>query len=284
METSHSRRHSWPGLVGILLGLSVAACGSTGGTSQASGATSTPTSTAATTASSAPTAASPTSTPSPTTAALCPTVTTQTVTSSASDSTWTVSFKEPLVSGVPATVAAAMNGAINNKVSGFVSDFTGQNLTPVVEDQPSTLDGQFTIGLCSPTLLSLRFEVTEYVTGAASTFELVSGLNFAVSTGTVIQLTDLFASSAAALPVLSSQAQTLLLADPDLGGVLSWPSSPPMSFFETCWVFTTAGLEFTWNQGEIAASAAGAPSVTILWTDPSLHSVISASGPAAEFL
>jgi len=188
------------------------------------------------------------------------------------------------VSGVPATVAAAMNSAINNKVSGFVSDFNGQNLTPVVEGQPSTLDGQFTIGLCSPTLLSLRFEVTEYVTGAASTFELVSGLNFAVSTGTVIQLTDLFTSSAAALPVLSSQAQTLLLADPDLGGVLSWPSSPPMSFFETCWVFTTAGLEFTWNQGQIAASAAGAPSVTIPWTDPSLHSVISTSGPAAEFL
>jgi hypothetical protein len=283
METSHSRRRSWPDLVGIVLAaaLSVAACGSSGATFRASGATSTPTSTARTP--SAPTSA-PTSIPSPTAEPVCPTVTTQTVTSSASDSSWTVSFKEPVASGVPAAVAAAMNGAINNKVSGFVSDFTGQSLTPVIDSQPSTLNGEFTIGLCSPTLLSLRFEVTEYVTGAASTFELVSSLNFAVSTGTIIQLTDLFTSSAAALPVLSSQAQTLLLADPDLGGVLSWPSSPPMSFFETCWVFTTAGLEFTWNQGEIAASAAGAPSATILWTDPSLRGVISTSGPAAEFL
>jgi hypothetical protein len=287
-----SARHGGLTLVAICAALAVAACGGSGATPSASGATPTDTSTssAAATATATPTAtatatatATPTAspTPSPTAVPVAPIVTSVTISSSASDSRWTVSFKKPVVSGIPAAVATAMNNAITTKVNGFITDFTGSGLPPVASgDVPSTFEGNFTVALASPSLLSLRFTVVEYVTGAAHPFELVSSLNFRVPTGAAIHLADLFTGSAAALPVLRTQAHNLLLAD--LGVDLTWPPTPPMSFFETCWVFTTAGLEFTWNQGDLAAMAAGSPSVAIPWA--SLHAVILASGPAGEFL
>ena len=174
-----------------------------------------------------------------------------------------------------------MNDAIKTKVNGFISDFTGLGLPPVsVGDEASYLDGQYSVAFNSPTLLSLRFLAEEYVTGGAHPVDYVASLNYVVSTGAVIHLADIFTSSAAALPVLRTQAQTRLTAD--MGDDLMWPASPPMSFFEKCWVFTSAGLEFTWNQGEVASMAAGAVSVTITW--PALHSVVKPSGPAGEFL
>lgn len=279
-----SARHGSLTLVAICAALAVAACGGSGATPSASGATPTDTSTssAAATATATPTAtptASPT--PSPTAVPVAPIVTSVTISSSASDSRWTVSFKKPVVSGIPAAVATAMNNAIATKVNGFITDFTGSGLPPVASgDVPSTFEGNFTVALASPSLLSLRFTVVEYVTGAAHPFELVSSLNFRVPTGAAIHLADLFTGSAAALPVLRTQAHNLLLAD--LGVDLTWPPTPPMSFFETCWVFTTAGLEFTWNQGDVGPMAAGAPLVAIPWA--SLHAVIKASGPAGEFL
>jgi hypothetical protein len=174
-----------------------------------------------------------------------------------------------------------MNTAITTKVNGFITDFTGSGLPPVASgDFPSTFEGNFTVALASPSLLSLRFTVVEYVTGGVHPMELVSSLNFVVPTGAAIHLADLFTGSAAALPVLRTQAHNLLLAD--LGADLFWPAPPPMSFFETCWVFTTAGLEFTWTQGDVAPMSAGAPSVAIPWA--ALHAIIKASGPAGEFL
>jgi Protein of unknown function (DUF3298) len=174
-----------------------------------------------------------------------------------------------------------MNSAINASVNSLINGFIALGLPPVASgDGPSTLDGEFTVALDSPTLLSLRFTALEYVSGAASPFDKVASLDFKVSTGAVIHLAGLFTSSTAALPVLRSQAHTQL--GTLLGGDLTWPSSPAMSFFETCWVFTTTGLEITWNQGDIASMAEGDPSVTIPWS--ALHAVIKASGPAGEFL
>jgi hypothetical protein len=214
-------------------------------------------------------------------------VVTQPVGTTLSDSTKAISFNEPVVSGVSG--AYAMNNAIWDKVGVFITAFLGEAPTTLINDELSTLDGTFTIGLCSPTLLSLRFVVTEYITGGASTFELVSSLNFEVSSGTVISLASLFTNTTDALVVLDTAGAQLIAADSDLGGgILQWPASPALSFFEHCWVFTPTGLQFSWDQGggtggpAIAPSAAGVLATTISWT--ALHNVISSSGLAAEFI
>ena len=129
-----------------------------------------------------------------------PTVSSTTVTSTAPDGRWTATFEKPVVGGV-ATVAA-MNASITTKVNSYISSFTGSGLPAVVPpDGKSTIEGSFTVAYVSPTLLSLRFSATTFVSGAAHPVTETGSFNFNVLTGTVIQLPDLFTSTAAALPV-----------------------------------------------------------------------------------
>jgi hypothetical protein len=210
-----------------------------------------------------------------------PVIGSTTVTSEAADHRWTVTFREPVVSGVSEAAAAAMNSSIVNRVNSFISDFNGSELPIVASgDGPSTLAGDFTVALASPTLVSLRFTIDTFVSGAAHPSRQVGSINFSVGSGAVIQIADLFTSPAAALPVLQTQAHTRLTTL--LGADLMWPASVTMADFGKAWVFTTAGLELAWSQSDIAASAAGTPTISIPWS--ALAGVIANPGPAAAFL
>jgi hypothetical protein len=210
-----------------------------------------------------------------------PTVTSETVDKSASDGRWTVTFRKPVVAGASAAAVAAMNASIGARVDGYIGAFQGSRLPAVNPgDGPSTLNGDFAVAFVSATVLSLRFTVQTYVSGAASTSSAPGSLNFDVATGTAIQFVDLFTSTGAALPVLSSQSHSLLSAK--LGADLQWPSSVTMAEFQTAWALTAGGLELAWAQGAVATQAAGMPSITIPWS--ALASVLSNPGPAASFL
>jgi len=265
--------------------LAVAGCSASSATPQTIYVTPSPSLPAASTAPiSAPTGtatAAPTTAPSAAPVAVAPTVTSTTVNSSAPDNSWTVTFREPVVSGVAEAVLSAMNDSIDTRVGAYISSFNGTELPAVASGEgPSTLNGDFSVAYLSPSLLSLRFTITTYITGAAHPLTEAGSINFDVSSGAVIQLSDLFTSPASAVPVLQTQAHAKLSAL--LGADLSWPASVTMADFETGWVFTPAGLELTWSQGTIASMAAGTPTISIPW--PSLASVIATPGPAAGFV
>lgn len=255
-----------------------------GPTATGSGVASTPTSalTAGATATASATA-TPTPTPTPTTTpvAAAPSVSSTTDTSSAPDNRWQVTFRKPVISGVGPAALTAMNDSIATRVSAYISSFNGTPL-PVVAagDGPSTLKGDFSVALASPSLLSLRFTIETYVTGAARPATEAASINFDVASGAVIQFGDLFTGTAAALPVLKTQAQAKLVAL--LGADLVWPASVTMADFGQGWVFTSGGLELTWSQGAIASMAAGTPKISIAW--PALSSVIAPAGPAGGFV
>jgi hypothetical protein len=236
------------------------------------------TATAEDTSSAEPTA---TPTPAPTPASATPTVSSETLTSSAPDHRWTVQFRKPKVSGVTAAAVTAITNSITTRINGYISAFSGSGL-PVVSgsDGPSTLNGDFAVAFVSPTLLSLRFTVETYITGAAHPSTEMGSLNFDVLTGAVIQFNDLFTSTSAALPVLSTQAHTRLTAL--LGADLLWPASVTMAFFGSAWVFAPGGLELNWSQSAIGPTAVGTPSISISWS--ALAAVIAKPGPAAQFV
>lgn len=213
--------------------------------------------------------------------AVTPTVSSVTLTSSAPDGRWTVNFKKPVVSGVTPAAVTAMNDSLTTKVNAYISSFNGTE-PPVVAsgDGPSTLTGDFTVAFASPMLLSLRFTILTYITGAAHPVADAGSINFNVATGTVIQLPEIFSSPAVALPVLQTQAYKKLTSL--LGSDLSWPASVTMSDFGQAWVFTPTGLELTWSQGVIASTAAGTPKISIPWS--ALKTVIAKPGPAAGFV
>jgi hypothetical protein len=202
--------------------------------------------------------------------------------SNAPDNRWTVTFKKPIVSGIDAAAATKMNDAIAAKVNALIAAFTGPGLPAVTAGNgPSTLEGDFTIALDSPTLVSLRFTVLTFVTGAAHPVGQPASINFVASSGETINLADLLVDPATGLSTFATQAHAALVAS--LGADLTWSgSASSLTFFERAWAMTPGGLEFTWAQGDLASEAAGMPSAMLPWS--AVKSVIKPASPAGEFV
>ena len=220
-------------------------------------------------------------TPGPTAAPTTPIIDSVVIDSNAPDSRWKVTFKKPVVSGIPEAAATKINDAITAKVNGYITAFTGSGLPAVASgDGPSSLQGNFTIALNSPSLVSLRFTVLTYITGAAHPAGVPGSINFVVSNGATINLADIFKDPTAALATLSVKAHAALATS--LGSDLTWAGpATSMSFFDKAWAMTPAGLEFAWPQGDLASMAAGMPSATLTWS--SIKTIIKTTGPAGEF-
>jgi hypothetical protein len=209
------------------------------------------------------------------------------VSRSAPDGSWTATINTPVIRGIPDAAAAEINDAVIAKVDSFIQAFAGSGLPAVASGgKPSTLEGDYSVALDSPTILSLRFTLTSTVSGATRPVEPGS-INFDVPSGSTIALADIFTDPTAALSTLSTQAYRALSAS--LGSSLTWSGkATSMTFFEKAWAMvattsgTPAGLEFTWAQGDIAGQSAGAPSVILPWA--SISSIIKPGGPAGGFL
>ena len=221
-------------------------------------------------------------TPAPTAAPATPVINSVVIDSTAPDSRWKVTFKKPVVSGIPEAVATKMDDAITAKVNGYISAFTGSGLPAVAGGAgPSTLEGDYTIALASPTLVCLRFTLLSYVTGSAHPVGAPGSINFVVSSGATVNLADIFTDPTAAVTTLSTKVHAALATS--LGSELSWAGpATAMSFFEKAWAMTPAGLEFAWPQGDLASMAAGMPSATLAWS--SIKTIIKPTSPAGEFV
>lgn len=211
-----------------------------------------------------------------------PTITTFLVQSAALDNRWNVTFKKPVIGGVPEDVAATMNDAITARVDGLISAFTEGGLPAVAGgDGPSTLEGDYSIALNTADIVSLRFTVLTYVTGAAHPTGQPGSINLLVSSGATVGLKDLFSDQAKALSTVTSQCKSELTKA--LGEDLTWDGkASSFDFFSRAWVIASPGLEFVFAQGDLASQAGGMPSATVPWS--ALKDVVKADGPAGEFV
>jgi hypothetical protein len=207
-------------------------------------------------------------------------VTTKKVTSADRDGRWTVSFKKPVISGV--ATADEMNDRIDHLVDGYINEFRANDFPPPDPVYgPATLEGDYTLGVVSPTIVSVRLNVFTNLTDYAD--QRVSGLNMRVADGSLIRLAELFSDPTAAVPVLSEQCQTRL-AGSSFAEDLIWPDSVNLGDFEKGWIMTDTGLGFAFGKGEVATQAAGVVDVTIPWTEPALIGILKPTGPAGELL
>jgi hypothetical protein len=201
--------------------------------------------------------------------------------SSPSCGSWTVQFAKPVVSGVP--TADTMNSAIADKVTAFINDFKSK-VASGGGAGPCSLKGGYQVGMSSSTLIGISFSEVIYL-GGASTGTVAGSINFTVSSGATVALADLMTSPAAGAAVLSTQSRALLpaalIGDVDAGAINAG-TTPIMANFEKAWAFTSAGLELTFQEFQVASAVSGTPSVVIPWA--SLKSVINPSGPAGPFV
>jgi hypothetical protein len=198
----------------------------------------------------------------------------------------TIDFQQPVVSGIAAAAAGAINATIQAKVDAYIADVDQQPVMP--GDDPSSVTGSFKVAFVSSSLLSIEFNVENYGTGEGHGVELAGSLTFAVSSGAQIHLGDLFSDQSAGIAVLQTQAHNLalqLLVQRDgsyFGTLLADPAIWSMADFDKAWVFSPAGLQLSFSQGDIAAMADGLLTITIPWS--SLAGVLKQDGPASSFL
>lgn len=194
---------------------------------------------------------------------------------------WTVDFAKPVVSGVSS--ADTMNAAITAKVAAFITDFKSQ-MASGGGAGPCSLKGGYQEGISSSALIGISFSEVIYL-GGASTGMVAGSINFIVSSGATVALTDLLTTPAAGAAVLSTQSRALLpaalMGDVDASAINAG-TTPVMANFEKAWAFTSAGLKVTFQELQVASAVSGTPSVVIPWA--SLKSVINPSGPAGPFV
>jgi len=237
--------------------------------------------TATPTATPEPTPAGPTA--SPTGVPVIAAITTVTVTDSGTSpqcGAWKVTFKKPSVADVSG--ADAINTRVTDLVKNYIAEFKGQ-LSMGGGSGPCTLDGKFTVGLVSNKLLSVGYQISEYL-GGASVGMKVGSQSFGVADGAPFALADLFTTEAAGAAVLSTQSRALLSAllgpSADIGWI-NTGTTPFISNFAQSWVFRSAGLEIAFPQIQVASAAEGTPTILIPWA--ALKSVLKPNGPAGQF-
>lgn len=205
-----------------------------------------------------------------------PLVTKKVITASDPTHHYTINVTYPEVSlATHEALAAAANDVIEKYVNDIVADFkssaTGEDITPDPNDA-SDLTVEFTSELLAPTLISIRFDESAYMQGAAHPNNQARVLNYNIANKTVISTAGLFASSTQALPFLSDYTKVALRkqftseGNEEYSGDLSSGTEPTAENFRAV-AITKTGLLVIFNPYQVASYARGAPEVTIPYTD-----------------
>lgn len=170
-----------------------------------------------------------------------------------------------------------IKGEFKNNVSEAAERSRNIN-EPDSGDYASDLTIRFTPLLLSPTMISIRFDVSEYYAGAAHPNNYARVLNYHFEKHQLLSSTDLFASSTQALPFLSDYTRSALqktFSDvrPEEFAALVFPGTAPKSenFREVG--ITKNGLTVIFNPYQVAPYARGTVEVKIPL--PDLENTIS---------
>ena len=191
----------------------------------------------------------------------------------------------PIVSGIPAAAADGINSWIGDEILGMVAGFKSEIASfvepPFDPDTPSQMEAGYLAPAITPRLLSLRFDVWLYYTGAAHGLSSIITMNFDPQTGMLYALEDiLIPGTFGAVAGMVEQALTDELYGGNAAEAAGW--LPVLDeFVLNGWAVTPDGLAFSFDQYEVGFGAMGSPTVVIPWAD--LAAVIDPGGPAAEF-
>lgn len=174
--------------------------------------------------------------------------------------------------------AEEASDVIRGFVDTIIDDFTrmakeaSANELPAGRGAASDLTQRYSPLLLSPTIISLRFDVSEYYSGAAHPNNYARTLNYHFADQQVISPVDLFASSSQALPFLSEYTRRALrqtfsdLTDAEFTQGVFPGTAPTLENFKGVGI-TKVGLIVIFNPYRVAAYARGISQVKIPLSD-----------------
>ncbi len=176
------------------------------------------------------------------------------------------------------TLAQEANDVIVAFVASIKNDFQKDldeiPLGDTPKDFTSDLTMRFTPLLLSPTIISIRFDVSEYIAGAAHPNNHVRILNYNVAKHLLLSPTDLFASSTQALPFLSDYTRSALrtlfadATEDELSTQMIPGTAPTHENFQEVGI-TKTGIVVLFNPYQVAPYARGVLEVKIPLADMS---------------
>jgi len=188
----------------------------------------------------------------------------------------------PVLAGVSGASAEGFNQAIDLFVTDVLTGF--QNMAQQAVDDPamaaysSTLQVGYNVQGVVNGVLSVQFSVESYVVGAAHPAHYSHSINYVLSTGKLLALSDLFSPGADYLKTLADYC----LQDLKTRQVLDFEegTQPKVENYQN-WNLQIAGLLITFDEYQVAPYAAGAQTVLIPYSI--LHDILNPAGPLAPF-
>ncbi len=105
---------------------------------------------------------------------------------------------------------AVIEGFVQDAIEDFKTNVNEINTTTLPKEMESDYTMRYTPLLLSPTIISLRFDYSEYTAGAAHPNNMARVLNYDLKRHLLLSTADLFASTTAALPFLSTYTRVVL--------------------------------------------------------------------------
>jgi len=161
----------------------------------------------------------------------------------------------------------------------FKTNVQAYNATPDPNFAPSFLTSDYVIENGSSGLLSVRFNVSSYMTGAAHPNQNAATLNLDIANSKVLALKDLFKPGADYLTPISNYC----LQDLKKQARLEWDTgAAPKDENYQNWNITPSGLLISFDPYQVASYALGPQAVTIPYS--ALKDILNSSGPLAVFV
>lgn len=168
--------------------------------------------------------------------------------------------------------------------SGFFRELAAFGPAPAGAARPavSSLFGGITTDIATARFVGFTTEDAMMPAGAAHPTAAVLTRTFDVRTGSPLALGDLFRTHSDYLSVLARESRALLR--PQLGQLLDPvmfdPGTTPQAANFAGWALTPFGLRVTFGEYQVAAYAAGTPTIVIPWS--ALAGVARPGGPLSQ--
>ena len=163
---------------------------------------------------------------------------------------------------------AVIGSFVNDQIAEFKKNVSDGSSPDVAKDATSEFTMRWSAVMLSPTILSLRFDYSEYIDGAAHPNTESRILNYDLKRHLLLPTGALFASSSQALPFLSTYSRTALpsiLSDVSKEEFASeaMPGTEPTSDNFEAVAITKTGLLVIFNPYQVAPYARGAVQVEV---------------------
>ncbi len=199
------------------------------------------------------------------------------------NSEYTINAQFPTILDTSDPRALAFNNEIQTHMQPEIADFK-KAVSETPKDPTfaaSSLDVKYSLIFQNATIVSIKFDFSGYISGAAHPYLTITTVNYDLAQSRQLTLSDLFLPNSNYLEVISNYCIAELRKQPYADSFFLDGAKPAPENYED-WNITTDGLMITFDTYQVAPGASGPQTVVI--PSGELQAVINPQGPLASVI